>query len=972
MEDRMSKYSLGVDFGTLSGRAVLIDIDTGAEMATSVLEYEHGVMSESFVDGSALPADYALQHPQDYLDHEKMREHIDYKSLPEEPYKPLATVARKAAADGIVLLKNEGRILPLGKNDCVSLFGRTQIDYNKSGTGSGGLVNVDRVVNILDGIRENGNLTLNGELVSVYEEWLKDHPFDKGAGWAQEPWCQEEMVPSDEVVSKARQASDVAVVIIGRAAGEDKDNGANKGSWYLTDDEEALLAVVTKHFDKTVVLLNVGNIIDMSWVEKYGIGAVAYIWQGGQDGGAAVADMLSGNVNPSGRLTDTIAKDIFLYPSVKNFGNIECNLYEEDIYVGYRYFETFRKDDVLYPFGFGLSYTDFEQTVAKAELCGETVKVSVRVKNVGKRAGREVVQVYFEAPQGKLGKSLRSLIAFGKTELISSGEEQTLDFEINIAEMASYDDGGVTGNKSSYVLEAGEYKLYVGKNVREAAPAFSFTLKELKVTERLSEALAPVRDLDIIYPEITPDGVKIAHRRASKRTVDYCDRIMAETPKKIKQTGDRGIKLADVKDGKATMEEFVAQLSSDQLIHLSLGEGMCSPKVRPGGAGAVGGVTEELAHFGIPIAALHDGPSGIRMDNGDKATSLPNGTAIACTWDVELAEEIYELLSIELTTHSIDSILGPGINIHRVPLNGRNFEYFSEDPYITGKFAAAMIRGVAKYGNSATVKHFAANSQEYHRRDNDAVMSERAAREIYLKGFEYAVKEGKPRSLMTSYNLINGIWSANNYELNTTVLRGEWGYSGFVVTDWWPRLSFESTDGMPLRYMVEAQNDVYMPTSDAKTFNHDLYAALEEGEITLGQLQRNAMNILRYLASSHALERFEGSKSEGAESLADKADQLGTVYELTFPECEREYIVELGEVGVGLLCIEYSSAAPDISQMTVNVSVDGVNAVSLTVNGTNGEKKTIRREIATVSKRFTVSFKYPADLLRIARVEIRK
>jgi beta-glucosidase len=307
-----------------------------------------------------------------------------------------------------------------------------------------------------------------------------------------------------------------------------------------------------------------------------------------------------------------------------------------------------------------------------------------------------------------------------------------------------------------------------------------------------------------------------------------------------------------------------------------------------------------------------------------------------------------------------------------VPLNGRNFEYFSEDPYITGKFAAAMIRGVEKYGNSATVKHFAANSQEFHRRDNDAVMSERAAREIYLKGFEYAIKEGNPRSLMTSYNLINGIWSANNYELNTTVLRGEWGYRGFVVTDWWPRLSFEQTDSMPLCRMVEAQNDVYMPTANAKTFNHDLNAGLTDGKITLGQLQRNAMNILRYLADSHALERFESTRREAVESLIDKADQLTAVFELTAPEPDREYKVELESVGAGLLYLEYSSSAPDISQMTVNISVDGVNAVSLTVNGTGGEKKAALREIATVKERFTVSFKYPADLLTVERVEIRK
>ena len=901
-----------------------------------------------------------------------MNDLIDCKSLPETPYKPLADIARKVASEGIVLVKNEGNILPLGKGDRISLFGRTQIDYNKSGTGSGGLVNVDRVVNILDGIRNDADLTLNEELVEIYESWIADHPFDKGVGWAQEPWFQEEMVPSDAVVAAAKAVSDVAVVVIGRTAGEDKDNKAERGSWYLTEDEEALLSAVTKKFEKTVVLLNVGNIIDMSWVEKYGIGSVLYIWQGGQEGGCAVADVLSGKVNPSGRLTDTIAKDIYSYPGVDGFGNIDYNICHEDIYVGYRYFETFKKNEVLYPFGFGLSYTDFEHTVISAKLSEGRTELDIAVRNVGKRSGREVVQVYFEAPQGKLGKSLRSLCAFKKTGDIEAGETEVLHFSIDVNDMASYDDSGVTGNKSCFVLEAGEYIIYVGKNVREAKPVFSFSLDAATVTRALTEVLSPTRSFDVICPQKTENGYEIAYKPVSKRTVDYRERIKAQMPSETEYTGDVGIKLCDVKQGRATLEEFVAQLSDEQMMHLSLGEGMCSPKVRAGSAGAVGGVTDELAGFGIPIAGFHDGPSGIRMDNGDKATSLPNGTAIACSWDVEIAEKLYEYLSVELTTHDIDSILGPGINIHRVPLCGRNFEYFSEDPYLTGKLAAAMIRGVGKYGNSATVKHFAANSQEFHRRDNDSVMSERAAREIYLRGFEYAVKEGGARSLMSSYNLINGIWSANNYELNTIVLRDEWGYKGFVVTDWWPRLAFESTDHVALKHMVEAQNDVYMPTSDAKTFNHDLKAALETGEITRAQLQRNAMNILRYLMDSHAIERFDITEKSAGAGLVERADTLAVAYGLIAPKPNTEYKPKLEENGAYLLSLEYSSSCPDISQMTVNIFMNGANIVSMTVNGTDGKLKTVIREVMGIDKNGIFTLGYPDGLLEIKKLEFKK
>ena len=446
----------------------------------------------------------------------------DIKGFEEKPYAPLAIHSRKLAAEGCVLLKNENKVLPIKPENTVSFFGRTQIDYIKSGTGSGGLVHTEYVVNIIDGALNNSKINVNTELVDIYKSWIKENPFDEGNGWASEPWFQKEYVPDESVVKSAREKSDVAVIVIGRTAGEDRDNAPEKGSWYLTDEEEQLLDVVSKYFENTVVLLNVGNILDMNWVEKYNIKVVMYVWQGGQEGGNAIADVLSGDVNPSGRLSDTIAKDISDYPSSKNFGNKDFNLYQEDIYVGYRYFETFAPDKVLYPFGFGLSYTDFEIEPYSVTKNNEKISAVVIVKNIGNVSGREVVQVYVEAPQGKLGKAKRSLCAFAKTSIIAPDKSDGLLIEMDIADLASYDDSGITGHKSCYVLEAGEYSIYIGKNVRDAEKVFTFTIDELTVTEQLTEALAPERDFDVLY---STDDFKPAYRSASKRTVDYDKRI---------------------------------------------------------------------------------------------------------------------------------------------------------------------------------------------------------------------------------------------------------------------------------------------------------------------------------------------------------------------------------------------------------------------------------------------------------------
>ena len=888
---------------------------------------------------------------------------IDWKNLEEKPYAPLAEISRSVAADGCVLLKNENSVLPLTPDKCVSVFGRTQIDYYKSGTGSGGLVHTAYTVNIIDGMLNNNKINVNTDLLDVYKDWIKENPFDIGHGWATEPWCQKEMVPSEDIVSEARKKSATAVIVIGRTAGEDRDNSEEKGSWYLTDEEEALFDVVSRHFENTVAVLNVGNIIDMNWADKYNIKSVLYVWQGGQEGGNAVADVLSGDVNPSGRLSDTIAYHISDYPAYNSFGGKLFNIYQEDIYVGYRYFETFAKDRVMYPFGFGLSYTEFDINTGNVSECNGTITAKVTVTNKGSRAGREVVQAYFEAPQGKLGKSSRELCAFAKTHILNPGESEEIKLKINVSDMAAYDDSGITGNKSCYVLEAGKYKLYIGKCVRCAENVFTYDVNTLKVTQKLCEAMAPERLFEIMYPSESDGGYTPSYRSVSTRTVDYKQRIREKLPKEIKYTGDKGIKLIDVKNGKNTTEEFVAQLDDTDLRCIIVGEGMSSPKARPGNTGVFGGITKSLADFGIPVIALCDGPSGIRMDNGDAATSMPNGTLIACTWDTESAQKLYENLSVELCINKFDSLLGPGMNIHRYPLNGRNFEYMSEDPFLTGKICASLVKGAAVYGNSATIKHFAVNSQEYCRSQVDAVVSERALREIYLKGFEIAVKDGGAKSIMTSYNPVNGHWSSVNYELTTTVLRDNWGYTGFVMTDWWPKLGQnDSREKKNLYELAESQNDVYMLSGDSLNLNSNIEEALKDGTLTRGQLQRNAVNLLNYIVNTHSLERFVESGGKLILSLKDKIDELSTVYEYGAVNNKDTIDIDLDKPGKYLLCADYTSDASELAQLTISTSLNGVEATKATVRGTNGTTKTAYLDYTLLGTKMSVTFQFPEAL----------
>lgn len=835
--------------------------------------------------------------------------------------KYLETSAR-AVSGGIVMLKNDGA-LPLKQGGTAAVFGRIQLHYYKSGTGSGGMVNVSKVIGITDGLLDAG-YKLDEQLLNAYREWDEQNPFDYGEGWGGEPWSQKEMPLTDELVSGAASRADAAIVIIGRTAGEEMDNKLEKGAFLLSDLEEDMLRRVTSAFDKTVVLLNTGGLIDMSFMDRYPVSAVMYVWQGGMVGGAGTAAVLTGEVSPSGKLPDTIAYEISDYPSDKFFGSGDMDCYGEDIYVGYRYFETFAKDRVRFPFGFGMSYTSFDITASDFKLDGDKVTGSVNVKNTGSTPGREVVQIYCSAPQGKLGKPARVLCGFDKTRTLQPGESQTLSFEIPLESVASYDDSGVTGHKSAWILEQGGYVFYAGADVRSASEAYSLTLPET-VVRQCKSALGPLT----AFKRMVNSGGKPEFEDVPL-TGEAFPHDHAKLPAEIPQTGDRGIRLADVVNGKNTLEEFTAQLTDYDLSCIIRGEGMGSPKVTAGTAAAFGGVSDTLTALGIPCACCDDGPSGMRLDCGTKAFSLPNGTLLASTFDRPLMTELFTFMGLEMHTNQVDCLLGPGMNIHRHPLNGRNFEYFSEDPYLTGEMASAELAGLHSTGAEGTIKHFCGNNRETRRHFLDSVISERALREIYLRGFEKAVKKGGAKSVMTTYGQVNGVWTAGNYDLVTGILRDDWGFDGFTMTDWWANINRrgKAPDKSDFAAMAMAQNDVYMVTADGAACNDNTLDSLKSGELTRGELQRNAMNILRFLTTTHAMKRVMGcdDETEIINRPADAGDVDST--DIEFHDIDEDLTLDL----TGITTEKGSSYA-----FGLNVSKPGVYKVTLTASSTLSE-----------------------------------
>lgn len=764
---------------------------------------------------------------------------------PEEITEGMPELLCEAAAEGAVLLKNDG-VLPFSKEKSVAVFGRCQIDWFYVGYGSGGDVIKPYAVNLVSGVKNIGG-TLDEPLLSYYTEQCKKNPPDHGF-WGHWPRCYPELYVSDELIADAAKRSESAIVVIGRSAGEDRENALEKGSFYLTDDEKSLLSRVSGAFKSTAVLLNIGNIIDFKEILDCCSGKVALLllWQGGMESGNAAAHLIYGDKTPSGKLPSAVARSYSDYPSAEAFGDKAFNNYTEDIFVGYRYFESFNKDAVLFPFGFGLSYTSFDVSLMKAEKTEAEITLTVGVKNTGNTfKGKAVAEVYCEPPQGTLGKAKRNLCAFLKTDELLPDEYREYSLTVPLYYISSYDDSGKSGNKSCYILEGGEYSFYVGEDVRTAKKQYSFTVEKTVILKRLNECAAPKK----VFLRLESADGKKSEGSAPVSSTNLKSIITAALPDNGAPVKNLGYTLGDVKSGACTLSEFTSQLSLKELEAISRGDyKMNSPLGAKGNAGVLGGVLPSLRKKGVFPLTATDGPSGIRL----KATCslLPIGSLLSSTWNEQILNDVYKKLGEEMKLRGSDILLAPGMNIHRNPLCGRNFEYYSEDPLLSGKIAAAVVKGLQAAGVAACPKHFACNSQETNRTKTDSRLSERALREIYLKNFEICVKEAQPIFIMTSYNKINGVWAHYNYELCTRILRGEWGFEGCVMTDWWMQsaTSPEFPELCDNAYRVRAGVDVLMPGGKKvglKLPDGTLLSSFgkEEG-IALGELRRTAENVL--------------------------------------------------------------------------------------------------------------------------------
>ncbi len=768
-------------------------------------------------------------------------------------------LARKAGREGIVLLKNNRSVLPVKKGTRLALFGKGVFDYVKGGGGSGD-VTVSHVRNLYDGLKEREDSPAIFEPLARFYKEDVERQYGEGAvpGMTVEP-----EIPA-KLLEEAKVQADLAVIVISRFSGEGWDrksvlyDGAvpsevrqaklNKrifenGDYCLTGRERAMVDAVCANFTDVAVVLNVGGMVDTSWfADDDRISSVMLGWQGGMEGGMAMADILLGLESPSGKLPDTFAAALEDYPSTDTFHvSPDYVEYTEDIYVGYRYFETMEKigERVNYPFGFGLSYTTFRiDTLWAGEKDGQ-ISLAVQVENTGDMPGKEVVQVYYSAPQGLLGKPARELAAYQKTEELRPGRKQVLAITFPVEDMASYDDLGKVA-ESAWVLEKGDYSLYVGNSVRDTKKTgYIYTVTEDRVVRQLTRQAAPSRLAkrmlaDGSYenlPQSAPhDFMENGLGWSSDETEGMSPRIRpVERYLLFGEKVEKKTMLDDVADGKAGLEEFMAQLSDSDLAELLGGQ------PNTGAANTFG--FGNLPEYGVPNIMTADGPAGLRIEPGCGVctTAWPCATMLASTWNPQLVREVGTAAAREVKENNMSVWLTPAMNIHRSPLCGRNFEYYSEDPVLAGTIASAMVDGIQSQHIGATVKHFACNNKETNRKNSDSRVSERALREIYLKGFEICVKKSQPWALMTAYNLINGHRASENRDLLEGILRGEWGYQGVVTTDWW-------TKGEHYKE-AKAGNEIKMGTG----YPERVLEALEKGLITREEIITCARRVLELI-----------------------------------------------------------------------------------------------------------------------------
>ena len=791
--------------------------------------------------------------------------------------------ARRAAAEGIVLLKNEDHILPLKQGSSVAIYGAGAGKTIKGGTGSGD-VNERENVSVFQGMKNAGFHVTNEAWIESYEkiydkarqDWKDDILSRTGEGadtmdffavYSTTPF----VMPAGDPITKPADGenTDTAVYVLSRVAGEGADRNVDKGDYYLNDEEYQMLADICEYYRDVIVVINAGAQVDLSFMDEFSnIKALLSIVQPGMEGGNALADIMSGKVNPSGKLTDSWAYKFEDYPNADTFshnnGNVDTEVYEEGIYVGYRYFDTFGVP-VRYGFGFGLSYTEFEiSDYCLENVSAEKITISATVKNTGKVSGKEVVQIYVSLPGGILEKEARRLCAYTKTSELKPGESEKVSLVIDMDQLTSYDE-----KRAAWILEGGFYGIWAGNSLASAKLCAGVKLDKEVISCQVKNLFPLKQKLE----EKTQEAGKTSAREKEAEQLASAENIMVAEL----HADDFKTKIIDYKKNKALYEkeakEFVDTLSEEELIDLAAGD---PGKAQGGNLGAAGisvpgsaGETHRCAiDKGLASIVLADGPAGLRLmkyyhvNNGSivsmpfefslegglfyddskelpgeryyqYCTAIPVGTLLAQTWNQKLIREVGAMIGTEMEYFGVTLWLAPGMNIHRNPLCGRNFEYYSEDPYVSGSIAAAMTEGVqSNYGCGTTIKHFACNNQEDNRMGSDSVVSERALRELYLKGFEIAIKEAQPMSIMTSYNLINGVHAANNYDLCTETARNEWGFKGMIMTDW---TTTEHGDNCTASGCMRAGNDLVMPGCFG---DHDnMYRELEAGTLDIEDLK---------------------------------------------------------------------------------------------------------------------------------------
>ena len=797
-------------------------------------------------------------------------------------------VAYRAACESIVMLENDGA-LPL-TNRKIALWGNGASRTIKGGTGSGE-VNERHSISVLEGLETGGFEIATKDWITEYDALYaaKKEEFNKnrfkkaikeknilGGFLSDFPGCDARPITKNDILSSD---TDTCIYVLSRQAGEGLDRVAEKGDLFITDRERADIALCAEKYDKFILLINAGAQLDMKFLQEInGINAVLFMAQLGTAGGTAVADILLGKVTPSGKLTDTWAKQYADIPYHDQFsylnGDLNDEYYHEDIYVGYRYFDSFGIEPA-YPFGYGKSYTEFDISTDNVSAESTVITVCATVKNTGDiYSGKEVVQVYLSSPQGKLNKEYQSLVGFGKTALLAPGENGKVQISFDITRFAGYDE-----ETASYILEKGEYIVRVGNSSRNTQPAAVITLDETAVVS-VHENICPVqKDFEkLTEPSVKPQPVDKAVPRIN---------IPAADIKTVTYTYEAPAVCDDKR-----VAEFMKKLSVEDMMDIVIGVGMFGGERRFNMPGSVGNTTSKFWDKGLANVTLCDGPAGLRISkraaitadgrikNVDMpfssleslpgfvkkfmvadenkntllyqyTTAFPVATALAQTFNTDILEEVGSAIYKEMKEYGAVYWLAPALNIHRNPLCGRNFEYYSEDPFLSGIMAAAITKGIQQEdGYYVTIKHFAANNQENNRNYVSSNISERALREIYLRGFEIAVKDGNAKGVMTSYNKINGVWAPNSYDLCTKALRNEWGFDGVVMTDWMSTGKGKADNALAMK----AGNDLIMP--GGKYYKKDMMEGLKAGRCTEEDIRRCCANVIKSVFDSQIQKEY--------------------------------------------------------------------------------------------------------------------